>query len=111
MPNEKNAKAPKLSLCEEIIKYVDKNKESMKLLNILIAMEENNIVNSDHLDHLIESLGKNEIETSVQIISQTLPLDEIQKYFKIGNIYGKSNCFHDLSKIARIVEYGCQNAE
>ena len=54
---------------------------------------------------------KNEIETSVQIISQTLPLDEIQKYFKIGNIYGKSNCFHDLSKIARIVEYGCQNAE
>jgi len=93
------------------MKYVDKNKESMKLLNILIAMEENDLVNSNHLDDLIESLSINQIETSLQIISQTLPSDQIQKYFQIGNIHGKSNYFHDLSKIPRIVEYGCQNAE
>ncbi len=42
-----------------------KNKDKMKLLNILIAMEENSIVEFIDSDKLVQALEHNQIETSV----------------------------------------------
>ena len=50
---------------EEISRYVAKNKDKMKILNVMICMEENDIVDFGEAEKLVQSLDQNEIETGV----------------------------------------------